>query len=524
MTAYLEQIITPMRPVVDVYHRVVHAVDRHHMRIASAHAHVSLSATIYVPSMPVDPTAPIPLCIFAHGFGETKSVYDRRATKMVMDGFVCCSYTVRGHGDSGGTVTAFAADEVDDMGTVTREVIHRLTRDYHIQVDHTSITGIGRSYGGGIAFRYASRPHTLLTSVVLESPLLSLESVLVNGVGRTDVPLLLSFVRSLTKVRLSPELTSLVDSLSSSDTDTDDIYRRIVDYDASTGPNMSSYFDTLRIPVLLIVSGADELVNPYVATHAILDWIASGQTGQTYTTSSAIYTNAGNHLFTSTLKWFVQENRVEYDHIMSWIKDYRSIPRFYTRIIKGTVETGLSASTVPNSKYRAVTAAKLSLDASASIYPMPLMFARLPILGNFLNRYWRSWTSTIPLCMLPLSTWVCAYHVMPPETGTFVTVGFPTVSFQLTTSTRFTAFTLYLVIYDTCGKGKVIGVLPCKYNRMYQAEYIPALAMTYGAHRIRPGFRFALILVKNDIQFRLPPFTESFTIRMDNVMVTISKR
>ncbi len=116
---------------------------------------IHLDANVYVPQ---GLASPAPVIVIVHGFGETKS--DSRITTLATDfataGYVVITPTVRGFGNSDGTVSLVGPNEVNDLKTIILAMQTGTIGDspaIDIPVTSASKFGVmGPSYGGGHTF------------------------------------------------------------------------------------------------------------------------------------------------------------------------------------------------------------------------------------------------------------------------------------------------------------------------------------------------------------------------------------
>ena len=136
---------------------------------ASSTNTVKLDADVYVPDGVV---APAPVVVVVHGFAETKSTDTivTFAEDFAAAGYVVVTPTVRGFGNSGGSVSLVGPNEINDLKTIILAMQTGSIGDTPaivIPVTSASKFGVmGPSYGGGHTFEIMRTHVAGLTAVI----------------------------------------------------------------------------------------------------------------------------------------------------------------------------------------------------------------------------------------------------------------------------------------------------------------------------------------------------------------------
>ncbi|EXG79488.1 CocE/NonD family hydrolase [Cryptosporangium arvum] len=115
---------------------------------------IELDTTIYVPES-ATASHPAPAILLAHGFGGSKSSVAADARRLAGQGYVVQTWSARGFGRSGGTISLDSPDyEVNDA----RALVDRLAERDDVRQDASGdprVAAIGGSYGGALSLLLA---------------------------------------------------------------------------------------------------------------------------------------------------------------------------------------------------------------------------------------------------------------------------------------------------------------------------------------------------------------------------------
>lgn len=145
---------------------------------------VNLDATYYVPKPP-KPKNGFPAIVFIHGFAMSKDETDASAQLYAQMGYVTFTYSVRGHGNSGGLSTIMSTAERKDLEIIINYV-------QNISEVDSSLVGITGGSQGGLHGLWAAVDH--LPVKVISTDVIGARwasDMLVNGCYRATLMYLL---------------------------------------------------------------------------------------------------------------------------------------------------------------------------------------------------------------------------------------------------------------------------------------------------------------------------------------------
>jgi alpha-beta hydrolase superfamily lysophospholipase len=202
--------------------------------------------------------------LIVHGLGEHSGRYASTAAVLAGAGFAVHALDYRGHGHSDGR--RVHVDDVDDYVADVQAGLREARR----RSPGVSVFLLGHSQGGLIALKLALDHPAAIDGLVITSPFLA-----VHPASRPS-----AFVRAMARVmvRVAPRLpmpTKIDVRLLSRDTTVGEAYARdpLVSHAASAGwlravghaqREVRARARELRVPMLLMASGSDRLVDPEV--------------------------------------------------------------------------------------------------------------------------------------------------------------------------------------------------------------------------------------------------------------------
>lgn len=208
------------------------------------------------------PARPRALLLFVHGLGEHSGRYSNPVRYFTPRGWGCYALDYRGHGKSGGPrVHVLSFDEwVADL-----RAVHTMVRGLHPELP---VFLVGHSQGGLVVLRYALRSPEGLPGIVVDSPFLG-----IHPSAQPSAPLraAVAVLRALAPALRIPNTLDV--RYLSRDPAVVEAYVRdpLVTGRVSSGwysallealADAHAEAPTLRVPALVMASGADRLVDP----------------------------------------------------------------------------------------------------------------------------------------------------------------------------------------------------------------------------------------------------------------------
>lgn len=206
------------------------------------------------------PEAPKAILVVAHGLGEHSGRYGNLVNYLVPRGYAVYALDHRGHGRSGGP-----RGYIDRFGDFVADV-ERLAGVARLELPGLPLFVLGHSMGGPIALRYAREYPQGLQGVIASSPLLRAKLPVSAG------KLFLAGLMSRLQPRYSQH-SGLPASALSHDPQVaaayaadplvhDLVSARLYTEMMAAGRSVLAWAPEMRVPCLLLVSGADALVDP----------------------------------------------------------------------------------------------------------------------------------------------------------------------------------------------------------------------------------------------------------------------